>query len=242
MTITRTRLVALIVICVLAIAAAATYFAFARSSADTQMSSAPVVATSSDLDSLLAADRVVFRSTALGTSYGRLSVVALDDPSGERVVLDSNCERVYATATDGVCITAERGIVAKYGITELNARLAPENSSDLVGLPSRARISTDGSLIATTTFITGHSYAETSFSTETIIRRDTGEIVGNLEDFTATVDDQPFTAVDRNYWGVTFVDDDAFYVTAASTSLGKTWLMTGSLSERAMTSVRPDAE
>jgi len=103
-------------------------------------------------------------------------------------------------------------------------------------------LSKDGSLISTTTFVTGHSYTESSFSTETIIRRDTGEIIGNIEDFTTTIDGEPLTAVDRNYWGVTFVDDDTFYATAASTSLGKTWLVKGSISGRSMSSVRTDAE
>ena len=242
MTLSRTRVIVLIVICVLAIASAAAYFAYAKSTADAQMAQAPAVPQTADLDSMLTQDRVVFRSTALGDSYGKLSVVALTDPSGSRVVLDSACERVYATATDGVCITADRGIVATYGITELNARLAPQNSSALNGLPSRARISDDGSLMATTTFVTGHSYSESSFSTETILRRGSGEVIGNIEEFTATVDGQPFTVTDRNYWGVTFVDDDTFYVTGASTSLGKTWLMKGSISARTLTSVRTDAE
>ena len=191
---------------------------------------------------LLGSDHVVFRSTALGETYGKLSVVALADPGGPRAVLDSSCERVYATPTNGVCITADRGIVASYGITELNAKLLPQNSSELTGLPSRARISPDGSLISTTTFVTGHSYAETSFATQTIIRRANGDVIGNVEDFTATVDGQPFTVVDRNFWGVTFIDDDTFYATGASTSMGKTWLMKGSIAARTMTSVRTDAE
>ena len=37
------------------------------------------------------------------------------------------------------------------------------------------------------------------------------------------------TPSDRNIWGVTFVDDDTFYATAASQSAGKTWLVRGSL-------------
>ena len=240
--ITRPKLVALAVICMLAIAGAIGYFVYARASVQAEASAAPAIARTSDLDALLAEDHVVFRSTALGDSYGKLSVVSLADPSGDRAVLDSSCERVYATAVNGVCITADRGIVATYGITELNSRLAPQQSTELVGLPSRARISPDGSLISTTTFVTGHSYAESSFATQTIIRRDTGEVLGNIEDFSATVDGQPLTVVDRNYWGVTFVDDDTFYATAASTSLGKTWLVKGSISARTMTSVRTDAE
>ncbi len=191
---------------------------------------------------MLATDHLAFRSTALGPTYGKLAVVALADPSGARVVLDSSCERVYATAVNGVCITAERGIVSKYGITELGPQLAPDGTQDLNGLPSRARISPDGALISTTTFVTGHSYAESSFSTETILRRDTGEVIGNLEDFAATVDGQPFDIVDRNFWGVTFVDDDTFYATGASNTLGKTWLMKGSIVNRTLTSIRTDAE
>jgi len=240
--ITRPRLVALSVICVLAIGAAIGYFMYQRANASAEMAAAPAVAQTSNLDSLLAEDHVVFRSTALGDSYGKLSVVALDHPAGDRAVLDSSCERVYATATDGVCITADRGIVATYGITQLNPRLAPQQSADLVGLPSRARISPDGSLISTTTFVTGHSYSESSFSTQTIIRRNTGAVIGNIENFATTVDGQPLTAVDRNYWGVTFVDDDTFYATAASTSMAKTWLVKGSISGRSMTSVHTDAE
>lgn len=239
---TKARAVSLAAICAVAIGGAGAYFVYARSTTDSQMANAPAVAQTSDLQALLDQNHVVFRSTALGNSYGKLSVVSLADPTGDRAVLDSSCERVYATAANGVCITADRGIVPKYGITELNSVLAPQNSSELTGLPSRARISPDGSLISTTTFVTGHSYAETSFSTATVLRRDTGEEIGNLEDFTATVDGAPFTAVDRNFWGVTFVDDDAFYVTGASTAMGKTWLMRGSISARTLTSMRTDAE
>ena len=240
--ITRTKVVALVIVCVLAVGGALAYFIYAKSSTEEEIATAPLVAQTSDLDAILAQDHVVFRSTALGETYGKLSAVSLSDPTGDRAVVDSSCERVYATATNGVCITAERGIVPKYGITELNAQLAPQSSADLAGLPSRARMSDDGSLISTTTFVTGHSYAESTFSTSTIIRRDNGDEIGNLEDFSATVDGQPFTAVDRNYWGVTFVDDDTFYVTGASTAVGKTWLMKGSISTRTMSSLTTDAE
>ena len=67
-------------------------------------------------------------------------------------------------------------------------------------------------------------------------------MVGNFEDFPTTVDSWPFTETDRNFWGVTFVDDDTFFATAASTSAGKTWLVKGSVSGRTMTSLRTDAE
>ena len=57
----------------------------------------------------------------------------------------------------------------------------------------------------------------------------------------ATVDGRPLRSVDRNFWGVTFAeDDDTFYATAASGST--TWLMRGSIKEKSMVSLRTDAE
>jgi hypothetical protein len=41
-------------------------------------------------------------------------------------------------------------------------------------------------------------------------------------------------------WGVTFVDDDTFYATAASG--GKTWLVRGSLTGHTLTALREDVE
>ena len=103
-------------------------------------------------------------------------------------------------------------------------------------------MSRDGSLIATTSFVTGHAYSDTSFLPP----------IPSFSEPTATWSGvsrdspppwmSPLTEVDRNYWGVTFVDDDTFYATAASSAIGKTWLVKGSISERTMTSVRTDAE
>ena len=117
----------------------------------------------------------------------------------------------------------------------------PIAEEEVVGLPSRVRMSADGSLVSTTTFVTGHSYAAgSSFSTATILRHGDREI-GNLEDFKAIVDGRPLTAVNRNFWGVTFAaDDDTFYVTAAVGD--STWLMRGSVSKRTLTSVRSNVE
>ena len=38
------------------------------------------------------------------------------------------------------------------------------------GIPSRTRLSPDGSLVSTTTFVSGHSYMQVGFSTATEIR------------------------------------------------------------------------
>jgi hypothetical protein len=98
-------------------------------------------------------------------------------------------------------------------------------------LPSRVRMSGNWALVATTTFVGGHSYAQGSFSTETLIRRN-GTNLGNIESWNAAVDGRPLRSVDRNFWAVTFAkDDDTFYASAASGST--TWLMRGSIKEKA---------
>ena len=238
----RNRVVLLVVISVLAIGGGIAYFVKARADVRQQQASAPDVNQVSNAAGLLAAPHVIFRSSALGNTYGQLAIVPLSNPGGPRGFFSPICERVYATKTDGVCITADRGVTASYSLKMLDASMTVVSTADLAGLPSRARISPDGSLVSTTTFVTGHSYAESSFSTQTILRKSNDTEIGNIENFKATVDGKPFTSTDRNYWGVTFVDDDSFYATASSATAGKTWLMKGSISAQTMTSLRTDAE
>ena len=236
---TRGKVAAILVTGVVCLGLAIGYFVYVRSTTDARIAGADGPATA-DRSDVLAAPHVVFRNSALGTDYGRLAAVKLDDTAGARAIFDISCERSYATADAGVCVTAKRGVVQTYGVSTLGPEMQQVSATELVGLPSRARISRDGSLVATTTFVTGHSYAQASFSTETIIRRD-GKSLGNLETWDVEVDGRPLQAVDRNFWGVTFAsDDDTFYVTVASG--GTTWLMKGSLSAKKLTSMRTDAE
>lgn len=230
-------IVGVVVVC---LAVAGGYFLHVLDRADAQSSAAPAVVASVDPVAVLAAPHLVFRNLTPGPDYGRIAAVPLDAPGGGRALFAAVCERSYAVRGAGVCVTAQRGVVPTYGVTMLDASLAPTTSSLLDGLPSRARMSSDGSLVATTTFVTGHSYSQASFSTSTVLRRD-GVILGDLESFTTVVDAAELTAVDRNYWGVTFAaDDDTFYATAG---VGRsTWLVKGSLSQKTMTSLHGDAE
>ena len=55
----------------------------------------------------------------------------------------------------------------------------------------------------------GHSYMSTGFSTATEVHEfGGGERWGNLEKFQLVIDGREVNPVDRNIWGVTFVDDD----------------------------------
>ena len=91
--------------------------------------------------------------------------------------------------------------------------------------------------------MTGHSYAGTGFSTETVINPlDGGPGTGSLEDFALWVNGTQVTPADRNIWGVTFLpgQSDSFYATAASN--GRTWLVKGSVSSRKLTAVHDGVE
>lgn len=185
--------------------------------------------------------RIVFRHTGIDNSYGMVAMVPLDDPGGARAFTDVSCDRVYATAVDVSCLQTQRGVVTRFDQVELDSSWQVTDTVPLPGLPSRTRLSPDGSLASTTTFVSGHSYMQTGFSTATEIREVDGRSYGNLEKFQLVIDGQPVDPADRNIWGVTFADDDnTFYATAATG--GQTYLVRGDLGERTLTAVRRNAE
>jgi hypothetical protein len=207
--------------------------------------SAPAPAASvatTNVASVLGVPHLVFRSTALGTGYGQLSMVALSDPAGPRATVAHSCDRLDSKAGLTLCLHTNRGLVTTYSVDYLSPRWTVLYTAPLAGLPSRARVSPDGTLTATTTFVYGDSYNNPGqFSTRTVIARPDGSAVADLESFRFVVDGRPNTAADRNLWGVTFAsDDDTFYATAATA--GKTYLVRGSLSGKTLTGLRTDVE
>ncbi|MFF0373993.1 TolB-like translocation protein [Actinoplanes missouriensis] len=237
----RQRIYVLSAILLVAVLGATAYVWQVRQDQAEQLANAPVVATVGDVGGISAQNHLVFRSTALGAEYGRVAMVPLSAPGGARAFTPASCDRVYATPADALCLSADRGLVTTYKAQLLDRSWAPTRDLPLTGIPSRARLSKDGSLAATTTFVFGDSYANPGqFSTRTIVTRTDGEVVGDIEKFTLTVDGKTITAADKNLWGVTFVDDDKFYATAASG--GKTWLVHGSLSTQTVTALRGDVE
>ncbi|GIJ27061.1 TolB-like translocation protein; signal peptide [Micromonospora qiuiae] len=237
----RARLAVLTVILLTAAGGAGGYIWRIRQHQPTPPGAATVAPARADLAAVRAAPHVVFRNTAVGADYGRVVMVPLAEPAAPRAVTPATCDRVYATRDVGVCVAADRGLVTTSRAYLLGPDWAPRRDLPVVGLPSRARLSRDGSLVATTTFVHGDSYATPGrFSTRTVVTRVNGEVVGDLEQFDLVVDGDVVTAVDRNLWGVTFADDDRFYATAASG--GTTWLVEGSLAARRVTALREDVE
>jgi len=240
----RTRL-ALVVMAVTALSG----FSLVKAIVAEEQSHRPTAATALDrgleLDTVLNEPHIVFRSTSPGPTYGRLAAVPLDDPGGRRSVTRLSCERVHASAVGGVCLIAERGAFTTYRAELLTADLTPRAEVPMTGIPSRARVSPDGSWVAMTSFVSGHSYASSDFSTRTtIVETATGRDFGNLEQsFRTTLDSGEVSATDLNIWGVTFASGPRpalFYATAATG--GTTWLVRGDLRRRTLTGVRRDAE
>jgi len=134
------------------------------------------------------------------------------------------------------------GFVSSYYVYVFGSDFQVRHSARLSGLPSRARVSPDGRYGATTAFVTGHSYAQGGFSTQTLIfDMSSGARLGDLEELRVFRDGRAFRAVDFNFWGVTFTQDsDRFYATLATR--GETYLVEGSVSAREMRVVRTNVE
>lgn len=221
----------LVAVCV---AAGAAYLLYARDRSQEQVRTARQVevADRSELGDFVAEPHVLFRSTALGDTYGRVAVVPDGDPSGPRALTPLSCERVDMAGKRGVCLIANRGVLTTYGAEIFDRRFRVTHRFDLPGLPSRARVAPDSSVAAMTVFVSGDSYASNSFSTRTIFADlETGELLGNLEEFEVKKDGAFVDAIDRNYWGVTFApNSDTFYATLSTG--GRIYLIKGRLSER----------
>lgn len=183
--------------------------------------------------------RIVFRNTTLDDANGLVMAVPLEDPGGPRAMLGPECDRVDANADQLVCLRTRRGVVTTFD-QQLYVDGSVRESWPLPGLPSRTRLSPSGRLVANTVFVNGHSYLQTGFSTATVIRETSGRSLGNLESWDLYVDGERFTRRDRNLWGVTFVDDETFFATAASGD--RTWLLRGEISTRTLTALRTNAE
>ncbi|WP_328535488.1 TolB family protein [Streptomyces sp. NBC_00344] len=186
--------------------------------------------------------QIVFRNMAWGPHRDELSTVPASDPSGPRTASGTKCLRFYAAAGTGVCLQAERGAMRDtYRAVVLDAHLKARAHYPLPGIPTRARVSPSGRLIAWTVFVGGDSYAGTNFSTRTaVLDTRTGRLDKSLEDFRFVRDGRPLHSADINFWGVTFADDQHFYATAATH--GTTYLVRGDLRSRSVTTLRTNVE
>lgn len=151
------------------------------------------------------------------------------------------CARTYFAHQKGICVAPNRtksGYVAKL----YDDRFIVTGQVDLQGVPSRARVSSDGRLGAVTMFVQGDSYTSDNFSTRTtIIDMAAHKALLDLEKFRTTKNGKILDAPDLNYWGVTFADDsNTFYATLGTD--GETYLVKGDVAKRSAEVVRSNVQ
>jgi hypothetical protein len=219
---------------VLAVAGIFAYALYSRAKIHRQESvESPVLVNDpSQLAEIRRKPHLLFRNTALGPMYGRLSVVPLTSPDGARYPSELAGDRVYGTAKSGFYLRASRRALTTYEAVSFNGNFEILHHFKLTGAPSRTRVSPDGALAAATVFVSGDSYNTGGFSTRTtLFDLTSGTTLGELEDFAVWKDGQLFKKPDFNFWGVTFAaNKDRFYATLASSDIP--YLVEGSISRR----------
>jgi hypothetical protein len=229
---TRTALFAILVVACSLVAAAAVVSGVREGESETRAS-----AQAREALSTVRAERqpvVLMRTVGADERQkdGQLRVARLGESSAAALA-PLSCDRVHFAGSSGLCLAPGGGFAAGYRAKVFGADFRVRHEIDVAGIPSRARVSPDGRYGAVTLFVTGHSYAaEGAFSTETtLIDLARGRRIAELEEFTVTRAGRQVTAVDVNFWGVTFArDSDRFYATMATG--GSTYLIEGSVSAR----------
>ena len=230
------RIALFLALCAGGAAALAAYVQFrpgARPAESATLAPEQVTANPAALVAFSRKAHAVFVNASLDDYNDRLAVVPLDDAGpGPRFVGELRCERVHFGGRVGLCLNADRGVLTRYYGYLFDESFHARAEFPLQGTPSRARVSPDGTLAAFTVFVAGDSYTNHSFSTRTsILDTGSGQIVGELEQFAAQKDGEPFHAQDFNYWGVTFArEPGVFYATLATG--GHLYLVRGSVPRR----------
>ena len=186
---------------------------------------------------------ILFRNAAPGELYGRIAVVPLAAPDQPRQIAPISCERVHYAAGWGVCMVSDESrLPIRYAAFVFDRSFERHDTIALTGPPIRARVSPDGRRAALTVFERGHSYADESFSTKTIVvDTASGRRLADLEEFAVEKDGRPFKSVDFNFWGVTFArDGDQFFATLKTK--GERYLVKGSVDARRVSIVRSGVE
>jgi hypothetical protein len=218
-------------LCVILIVALAAYILSTRHSRMQPAPAANTSAASAPVEAVGAQPHMVFRNTALGSTYGRAALAPLDAPSSQRAATPLACDRVHFAGGHGVCLASNRGVVTTYRAVTFDEHFAAGHEISLPGVPSRVRVSPDGTRAGITVFVSGDSYAAGGFSTRALlVDIATGDTVGHLEEFAITRDGRPFKAQDFNFWGITFADADRFYATLGTG--GETYLVEARASTR----------
>ena len=163
--------------------------------------------------------RIYFRSTNVERGYGQMAYLDLPRLDAPPSLTSLSCEVLDVSISGaGICLVATRGVLTRYDAILFNPGGKTRHSIPLGGIPSRTRLNRDGTMAATTVFLTGHGYDSVDFTTETLlIDTRTGTPLVNLEEYSVSRGGKRIDAKDVNYWGVTFTPDGKrFYCTLST--------------------------
>jgi hypothetical protein len=230
-------------LCIVSVAAATAYVVHAdrREAAVANKGVVEQPAPALTLEELAARPRVVFRNMAAeGSRPGYAAVASLEDPDAPPALTGLRCHRIHMAGGNGLCL-ADGNLFTPYKAVIVGPDFEPRHDLALEGLPSRARVSPDGRVGAATVFVTGHSYSDGNFSTQTtLIDMGTGKVIGDLERFDVFRNGSKIHSPDFNFWGVTFAQGGRFYATLGTA--GHTYLVRGDIGSRSMEVLRDGVE
>lgn len=175
----------------------------------------PLRLASVDVSAPVAGDIVVVHRVP-GDDYGRLAIVSAD---GSRTLLDRRCDRVHVGGPTGACAAPLDSNFGGWETLIFDASEAglPVISGHSSPLPSRVRVSADGSMVSATGFVSGRSYEDVGGDASTIVVM--VDVATNKLDGLVQYEhdgDLHFADERVQYWGTSFADPagKSFYVTA----------------------------
>ncbi|MGH8972138.1 MAG: hypothetical protein ACRD0C_02915 [Acidimicrobiia bacterium] len=237
----RARVAGFVALCVACVSVSVAYLTHAERRDRRDVPAVDPEVAAAGLEGVVAQPHVVFRTLAAGQA-GLVAVAPAADPDGPRALTELDCLRVYMAAGSGMCLTEKGGTFTPYSVVFFGPDFRPRGQESLAGLMSRARVSPDGRYGTATVFVTGHSYAPGTFSTQTTIHdMATGELLGELESFTVEKDGKEIKAADFNFWGVTFAREPGIFYATLGTA-GHTYLVRGDVESARMEVLRDGVE
>lgn len=146
------------------------------------------------------------------TQTGQLARWGTDGSRSQTGVV---CSRVYVAHGRGSCLQRDPDRPNAFRLAVLDDHLQITRTIPVNGVPTRTRVSADGQMLSWTVFVSGDSYASTSFSTRSgILDAQSQDLVDTVEKFSLNGQAVP---VDANFWGISFAADDrTFYATMAT--------------------------
>jgi len=216
----------------------------ARHRALTQAAAALPAAAPESVAAIQAQPHLLFRNLSEAAQAGFVGLAPLGAPNGSRQITGYSCSRLHVAAGHGLCLAEQQDdpFGAPYRARIFGPDFRTVHEVPLAGLPSRARVSPDGRLGASTVFVSGDSYAIDTFSTRTTLYdMGAGTALGDLETFAAFKDGRRFQSVDFNYWGVTFARQPGRFYATLGTG-GHTYLVEGDVGARTVKVLRDGVE